>query len=92
MKNTQEQPIYILVDLQNLDDNSEKTLDEAKVFLGNHWDELEEDDPFFEEIDKADFDELDAMLAGIDYGLFKNIDEVIKLKNNLLLVKQTKTI
>jgi hypothetical protein len=70
---------YILADLQDLaGDKREETLDGAKEFLANHWEELDEDDSFFEEIDRANFDELNEMLAGIDYELFETEEDYLQ--------------
>ena len=77
---------YILADLQDLEgDNREETLEGAKEFLTNHWvEDLEDNDPFFKEIEDADFKELNEMLAGIDYELFTEEGYQYTLSENVI--------
>jgi hypothetical protein len=71
---------YIIMDAQNPVDNWGVTLDEAKSFLGGHFEEddfetEEEYNQYHERLENADYSELQLMLTGIDYRLFENEEE-----------------
>jgi hypothetical protein len=69
--------MFLIYDLQESNDASLiDHLDEAKVFLLNLWDDLDEDNPFLKEIEKANFDEIKSMLEGNDYTIIKASDYV----------------
>jgi hypothetical protein len=49
------------------------SLDDARTFLYEIWEtELEADDPFLKRIEAADYEDLNSMLNGCDYTLFKS--------------------
>lgn len=75
----------ILADLQDLEDNRKVTLKEGKDFLGRLWEDYHEDDwesledyeAFLDKIYNCNnWKELDEMLQGCDYTIFKNIKEL----------------
>lgn len=71
---------YWIVDLQDYRDFKEVTLDEAKEHLRDFWndDDYESDEEMIEHnerIERADADELDELLGGVDWILFKTKDD-----------------
>lgn len=75
--------IYIVMDLQDFNDNYLMTLSEAKIFLNGMWEELEDDDPFLEAIQQADSEELNSMLLGCDYILFQDRESYLAFINSV---------
>ncbi|MEK4202055.1 hypothetical protein [Cytobacillus sp. FSL K6-0265] len=78
-KNTPEK-LYWVVDLQDWEDIRLLTLDEAKEHLEQFWDEedyqsVEEMNEHNQAIQNADADELNELLLGIDWTLFKTQEE-----------------
>lgn len=68
---------YIFADTQDMRGSMKwMTLEEVRDFLTDYWfEDLEEDDPYFNRIEKADYIELCGMLEPLEFTLCETIEE-----------------
>lgn len=62
--------MYLIYDIQEPSNSFEMTdLDQARSFLLNLWEELDEHHLFLKKIENANFNEIKEMLEGSDYSI-----------------------
>ena len=69
--------MYILMDLQDYRDIEYMTLEEIRGMLKERWEGIAEES-FIEEIENSTYDQLNDMLAGIDFRVFKSEEDKYK--------------